>query len=337
MGNNGVINIYAAYARMEELRESSSSGAIFSLLAEGVLHRGGVVYGVAMTRDCKAAEFLRVEDVAQLSRLRGSKYVQANMKDTLRSVRNDLQAGTEVLFTGTGCQINGLKLFLGKEYDNLLCIDVICHGVPSPALWRKYAEHREMEYGGKLVSVDFRCKEHGWADFGLKEVAENKRQAYSSSDKNPFMQIFLRDYCLRPSCYACVARKNRNSDLTIGDFWGIDSVAPEMDDGKGTSLVLVKTEKGKKAFEERKDDLVLKVVSYEAGVKGNPAEYKSPVRPPQRETFFQDLNTLSFPDIERRYAAPLPVPLKKKLKQIIKKMILRTPARKLLGRRYQSR
>lgn len=331
MGNDTVLNTYAAYAQSQELKMSSSSGAIFSLLAESVLNQDGVVYGVAMSKDCTAAEFIRVDDRNDLPKLRGSKYLQAKMGKTYQSVKADLQVGIEVLFSGSGCQVNGLKAFLGKEYKNLFCLDVICHGVPSPALWRKYVEHKEKEYGGKVVSVNFRCKDESWMDFDMKEIDENQEQVYLSKDKDLYMQMFLRDYCLRPSCYACEARKVRCSDITIADFWGIDNVAPEMNDGKGTSLVLVRTEKGKKIFNQIADSMVVKEVSYEDGVKGNPAEYKSPARPPQRDTFFSDMSTLSFFDMECKYAAPLPVPLKRKIKRLIKKIILQTPVRKLIG------
>ena len=142
--------------------------------------------------------------------------------------------------------------------------------------------------------------------------------------------MFLRDYALRPSCYECTAKSNKKSDITIADFWGIESIAPEMNDGKGTSLVLVRTEKGQQFFNRIENDIKSKEVSYEDGVKCNPSEYKSPERPPQRDIFFHDLRTLNFFEMEQKYAAPVPVPLKGKMKQAIKKIILRTPVCKLI-------
>ena len=126
----------------------------------------------------------------------------------------ELQAGKLVLFTGTGCQVNGLKKFLGKDYENLICMDVICHGAPSPALWREYAQYQEKKSGGKLKGINFRCKDESWTDFGMKEVLEDipensVKRFYISKDKDPYMQMFLRDYCLRPSCYECVAKKEK--------------------------------------------------------------------------------------------------------------------------------
>lgn len=304
---------YAAYYD-HEIRKDSSSGGIFSLIAS----KFEVIYGVAMTNDCHNAEFRRL--TGDISPLRGSKYFQAKVGDTYRQVKQDLEDGRTVLFTGTGCQINGLKMFLQKGYPNLFAVDVICHGVPSPKLWDLYAGYREELYGEKLEYVDFRCKDRGWTDFGMKE-----NQLYISKDVDPFMQMFLRDYCLRPSCYECHAKNMKLSDLTIADFWGIEDVAPEMDDGFGTSLVIVRTQKGQNVFEELKPQLKWKEVSYEDGVRSNPAEYRSPARPAQRDTFFKDLDNLSFPEMEKKYASPLKISkavyLKRSIKNIIKRII----------------
>lgn len=317
------VEVYAGYNLNKNIRLNSSSGAIFSLLAENILAKRGVVYGVKMSDDCYSAEFTRVTNVSGLILLRGSKYLQAKMGDTYKQVRDDLCAGKVVLFSGTGCQVNGLKRFLGKDYGKLFCVDVICHGAPSPALWRKYAEYQEKKNCGKLKGINFRCKDNSWNDFGMQEVladvSEKKlKKLYISKDKDSYMQMFLRDYCLRPSCYECMAKKLKMSDLTIADFWGIDDVAPEMNDGDGTSLILIRSDKGKKAFEAIRDDLKLKKVSYEDGVRKNTAEYKSCRRPPQRDTFFVDMRTMGFEEIEKKYASPIKTTLKKRVKRKIK-------------------
>ena len=182
-----------------------------------------------------------------------------------------MQAGKLVLFTGTGCQVNGLKKFLEKDYENLICMDVICHGAPSPALWREYAQYQEKKSGGKLKGINFRCKDESWTDFGMMEVLKNipedsVKKLYISKDKDSYMQMFLRDYCLRPSCYECAAKKEKMSDLTVADFWGIKEAAPEMIDGLGTSLVLIRTKKGQEIFNYISCKMKLKEVTYEAGV-----------------------------------------------------------------------
>ena len=320
------IKVYAGYNVNQDVRLSSSSGAVFSLLAENVLAQNGTVYGVKMSDDCYLAEFTRVTDINGLIWLRGSKYLQAKVGNTYKQVKDDLLAGKQVLFSGTGCQVNGLKNFLGKDYDNLLCVDVICHGAPSPALWKKYAEYQEKKNGGKLKDINFRCKDDSWTDFGMKEVLARipqgeAKQLYISKDKDPYMQIFLRDYCLRPSCYDCVAKKVKMADLTIADFWGINDVAPEMNDGNGTSLILIRTDKGMKKFETISSKLKLKEVTYEDGVKSNPAEYKSCRRPPQRDTFFKNMKVMEFEELEKKYASPIKVTFKSKIKRKIKNTI----------------
>ena len=320
------LKVYACYNTDKDVRLSSSSGAVFSSLAEYVLEQQGVVYGVAISEDCYSAEFISVTSKEQMSKLRGSKYLQAKVGNTYKLVKEDLMSGKLVLFSGTGCQVNGLKSFLGKEYDNLICVDVICHGVPSPALWRKYAKYQEQTNGGKLKGINFRCKDDNWADFGMQETCKcipvgEMKKLYISKDKDAYMQMFLRDYCLRPSCYECTAKKVKMSDLTIADFWGINDVAPDMSDGMGTSLVLIRTEKGKDVFEKISSSMRLKEVSYEDGVRSNPAEYKSCARPTQRNTFFDDMQRMSFEELKQKYAAPIKVSFMTKVKRKVKKAI----------------
>lgn len=326
----GVLKVYACYNTNKDVRLSSSSGAVFSSLAENVLEQQGVVYGVAMSEDCYSAEFISVTSREDLAKLRGSKYLQAKVGNTYKAVKSDLLSGKMVLFSGTGCQVNGLRSFLGKEYNNLICVDVICHGAPSPALWREYAKYQEQKNGGKLKGINFRCKDNSWTDFGMKEICKSIpegeiKKLYISKDKDAYMQMFLRDCCLRPSCYECTAKKIKMSDVTIADFWGINDVAPDMNDGMGTSLVLIRTEKGKNIFEKISGGMKLKKVTYENGVKGNPAEFKSCVRPIQRDTFFDDMQSMNFEELEQKYAVPIKVSfltkVKRKIKKIIKKVL----------------
>ena len=300
---------YAAIYKDKEIRENSSSGGIFSVLAD----KFDVVYGVAMTDDCYGAEMIRVE--GDISPLRGSKYFQAKVGDAFKLVKKDVVEGKKVLFSGTGCQINGLSMSLGKDYPNLILLDIICHGTPSPKLWREYAKYQEKKHG-KLESVNFRCKDDSWVDFGVKE-----NQLYISKDIDSFMRMFLRNYCLRPACYECHAKHYKKSDMTIADFWGLENVAPEMNDGRGTSLVITRTEKGQELFESIKSKLKWKEVSYEEGVKGNPSEYSSVARPQQRNIFFEDLEKLPFEEMEKKYAADIKVSLPRKVVRKIKRTI----------------
>lgn len=323
-----ILDTYAAYSKDNKLRLESSSGAIFSLLAEQVLHQNGIVYGVAMSADCKYAEFIRVNKQEDLSKLRGSKYLQARVGNTYRQVKTDLESGLSVLFSGTGCQINGLKGFLGKEYENLYCVDIICHGVPSPKLWRKYVQYVETESSAKLVDVNFRCKDNSWSDFGIKRIDTNHKAMYISKSKDPYMQMFLKNYSLRPSCYECVAKRQKLSDLTLADFWGINELLPEMNDNKGVSLLISRTCKGSSLFNGIKADIVYKKVSYEDGIKRNPVEYRSVECPEERKVFFNDMAEMSFEKLKAKYAN---ISFKRKIKQAIKKIVLKTPASKFIG------
>lgn len=316
-----LLKAYACYNVEEDVRLSSSSGGIFSVLAEYVFSKNGIVYGVAMSEDCYSAKFIGVTNKNELVKLRGSKYLQAKVGDTYKKIKSELLLGKEVLFTGTGCQVNGLKSFLGRDYENLICVDIICHGVPSAALWKKYAQYQEHKNHGKLKEIQFRCKDKGWAYFGIKEHFEklknrNVKKIYISKDEDYYMQMFLKNYCLRPSCYECTAKNMKMADLTIADFWGIDEVVPEMNDGKGVSLVLIRNERGEEIFGKIGKMIKQKEVSYENGVKKNSAEYKSCVKPLQREKFFCDMQYMDFEMLKNKY---IKLTFKSRLKKFLKK------------------
>lgn len=324
------LKAYACYNTDKNTRLRSSSGGVFSALAEFVIEQRGVVYGVAISEDCYSAEFISVTSKKDLDKLRGSKYLQAKVGTAYMCIKKDLELGKFVLFSGTGCQVNGLKKFLSKEYEKLICVDVICHGTPSPALWREYVAFQEQKIGGKLKDINFRCKKKSWEDFGVKEVYKSiangeTKNLYVSKEKNAYMQMFLRDYCLRPSCYDCLAKRVKMSDLTIADFWGINAVVSDMNDGLGTSLVLVRTDKGKDIFDKICNSMKFKEVSYKESVKNNPAEFRSCTRPKQREIFYDDMYRMSFENLKKKYAVPVKIGLKnkvtRKIKNTIKKLL----------------
>lgn len=323
LNNGNILSAWASYNKNDNVRYNSSSGGIFSLIAENVINSGGVVYGVAMDEDCYGCSFKRVTTVEELSSLRGSKYLQAKVGDTYKQVRTDLQNGIIVLFSGVGCQINGLNCFLNKHYDNLLYIDVVCHGTPSPKIWNMYVKDIESHHG-KVKSVSFRDKQNSWEDFGMKEKAGNDSLFYSKDD-DTYMRFFLRNYDLRPSCYNCRAKTYKTSDITLADFWGINNVDPSMNDGHGTSLILVRTEKGKAILDKIENDLILKAVTYEDGVRNNPAEYSSVAKPEQRNTLFFDAEILSFPDLVKKYKVDKPpkVSLRHRMKMKVKSVAKR--------------
>lgn len=269
---------YAAISRQDRQRAQSSSGGVFSLLAEKVLEQGGAVYGAAMEPNL-TVRHVRITDKNALPRLMGSKYVQSQMGDCYTRVRRELAQGREVLFSGTGCQAQGLLRFLGGPKPGLLTVDVICHGVPSPAVWQGYAKAI-----GAQTPLSFRDKSTGWQQYSvqLNGMAHPYRQ-------DPYMRLFLSDVILRPSCYHCPAKgASRVSDLTLADFWGIQNVDPAMFDDKGTSLVLVHSAAGEQALAQIRPELVLKAEPLELALAGNPSALYSATEPKARAAFFAE-------------------------------------------------
>ena len=277
------------------IREKSSSGGIFGALTDYVFKKGGVVYGVTMSEDFYSAYYTRASCEDNVNNLIGSKYMQASVGDAFRNVKLDLDAGRIVLFVGTSCQINGLKLFLNTEYDTLICVDIICHGVPSKLLWKQYLQNRE-KLIGKCRFLNFRSKDMGWYNSGIEE-----NEIYTPQNENTYMRMFLKDLCLRPSCYDCISKKNKLSDFTIGDFWGVNEIAPEINDDRGLSVIILRTDKAKKIIESLRGQLFLKEVTYDQAVQDNPAEYASVKRPISRKRFYRDLQIMNFDDFEKKY------------------------------------
>lgn len=306
------LETYAANHPDEEVRLKSSSGGLFTLLAEAVIDRGGVVFGARFDSDWGVVHGY-AETKADVSAFRGSKYVQSRMGNAYRDAQQFLEAGREVMFTGTPCQIAGLKTFLRKEYANLLTVDVVCHGVPSPQTWRIYlneisgpAKGRknsvllpamslfpEVDGHRPIVSVDFRNKSLGWKKYSFaltlsKAAAAGEKIQFCSHvfTEDPFMQAFLSDLTLRPSCYHCPSKAGRSgSDVTIGDFWGIEKLKPEFDDDKGCSLVLLNSEKAVQLF--RSLPVARERVAYAQALAGNRNLERSVRRPVLRNRFMR--------------------------------------------------
>lgn len=257
------IAVYAAKHSDEKIRLESSSGGVFSAIAECVLKNGGVVFGARFEKDGTVIHGY-TETVDGLAAFRGSKYVQSRVGDTYRQAEEFLKSGREVLFSGTPCQIAGLYRFLRKTYNTLLTVDFICHGVPSPGVWRTYLKDETARQCGRKNSVfshpinkdedarieriSFRDKRLGWKKYSFsltlsvlnKHGKKNTVFLSEPLDKNIFLRGFLSDLYLRPSCYACPVKSLKSgSDFTIADFWGVNKVFPEMDDDKGVSVIIV--------------------------------------------------------------------------------------------------
>ena len=292
---------YAVMNKNESIREQSSSGGYFTLLASFVLAQGGVVFGAAFNQDFEV-EHICVETESELAMLRGSKYTQSRIGDSFQRAKAFLETGRQVLFSGTPCQIGGLYAFLGKPYDNLITQDIICHGVPSPAVWKKYLGYRKQCAGSDLENVSFRSKKHGWKRYRVAFRFSNGTGYESTVDKDPMMQVFLKDLCLRESCYDCAFKSvSRTADITLADFWGIERVAPQMDDDKGTSLVVVHTEKGARIFESLREKAEVLAVDLDLAVSGNPAMIRSAKRAKKREQCMKELTAENFETVVKKY------------------------------------
>ena len=282
-----VLAAYAAYVADEELRQKSSSGGLFSALAADNLQQGGVVFGAAMDGPYSVCH-TAVSEEKELDALRGSKYLQSHIHRSFARVQRYLRRGKPVLFTGTACEVAGLKGFLGKEYENLVTVDVLCHGVPSPAVWKAYVKEHEGANGSSVRTIDFRNKSQGWNEFSMKLRFADGRTYEESFRKDPFMQLFLRNAILRPSCHACPFKAlERDSDLTVGDAWGVEDVFPDFSDDKVTSVVLVHTERGAELLERVRDGLVLKEGDADALLPPAADSRKSVAPHPNREKVFQ--------------------------------------------------
>ncbi len=316
---------YAAYTKDENIRLNSSSGGLFTEIATHVITRGGVVFGAAFDSDL-AVRHRFVENIEELSIFRGSKYLQSTIGNAYHESEEFLKSGRMVLFTGTPCQISGLYSYLKKPYDNLITQDIICHGVPSPAVWQKYIDHIEKNTDSNVKSVFFRDKTNGWKKYSVRVSFENEKESRTGMNKDYYMRSFLSDLCLRPSCYNCNFKdKIRISDFTLADFWGIQNIIPEMDDDKGTNLIFVNSQKGKQIFDSIKSNIVYKAVDMDEAIKYNPAMIKSAEMPKNRTNYMNSIYTERFDVVVKKYAnkTTLTKRVFNRIKRIIKKIIKR--------------
>lgn len=291
--------VYAAINNDLAKRESSSSGGVFTALAEYILNAGGVVYGAAFDTDYRVVH-TRVDRAEDLVRLRGSKYVQSMLGDTYTKVRRDLADNRRVLFSGTPCQVKGLEAFLQKKYDNLLLCDVLCHGVPPVGIWLQYLAHVSQNRKG-VRHISFRNKEYGWRNQALCIDFENDRYIAKLTE-DPYYILYFGHNIMRPSCHNCqYAKYERAGDITLGDFWGIeDSLQGKMlDDGKGVSVVMVNTTKGKQLLQCVTDKLILKESTpeeaYQVILEGPTVKAKT------RDEFWKYYKEHSFEEVLKKY------------------------------------
>lgn len=282
----GQVHAWAAYCKEDKIRLASSSGGIFSLLAEEILEEGGVVFGAAFDGQMMV-HHVAVESVRDLERLRGSKYLQSRIENSYADVKAYLAADRKVLFSGTACQIAGLLHFLGRPYEKLWTVDVLCHGVPTPTLWKNYLSEQNRAFKMPVRQISFRDKSQGWKKYQVAWKVEGGKIYRQPASRNSYMRLFLSNICLRPSCYDCHFKGfPRVSDLTLGDCWGVEQHSPEMDDDKGTSVVIVNTEKGNTLREKIAGRCVWKEEKLDVLLPPTADSRKSVQPHPNRRRFF---------------------------------------------------
>lgn len=294
---------YAAYSKNYEVRTESSSGGVFTCLAQVILEKGGAVFGTRLDEDCLGASIVEVTDISELEKLRGSKYMQSKVDDAYIRVKELLNDNRLVLFSGTPCQVEALYGFLGRKYENLFTIDFICYAVPSPKVWRKYVAYKENCRKDRVKKAYFRNKEKGWEDFGIKLCYENGSNEFNVFSQDYFGKVFKADLCFRKSCEQCQFRKEKRiSDITIGDFWGIQTLCKEIDAYEGVSVLITNNEKAEKWLYEIEDTVFLKKVAFEDVLKRNPYFINSFRANKNRNAFFSGLDSIAYDGLVEKYA-----------------------------------
>ena len=279
---------FGAKNRDDSERQSASSGGVFSVLADRTLEAGGVVFGAVFD------EKLHVEHVGAITReeigpMKGSKYVQSDAGEGLLRAGQLIRQGMPVLFSGTPCQIAGLYASLGlSRPDNLLTVDFICHGVPSPGVFRSYLQKMEKESRQKIVSYSFRDKRLGWKNFSATAAFEDGSVHTGTQTEEPFLLGFLRNLYLRPSCHACGLRYGSHAaDITLADLWGVGNLSGVLDDDKGLSLVFANTERGQKALEACENLDSFEIGDIQPLAKANPSIFSPAAANEKRAAFFR--------------------------------------------------
>lgn len=299
--------VFAAYNKDEEVRLDSTSGGLHSALANVMYNEGAYVCGAVYNKDHTVSHIVS-HDKQILPQIRSSKYLQSSMLGEYKEIRSLLRNGENVFYCGTPCQVQALYNFLGKDYEKLITCDFICRGVNSPKVFLKYMDMLEKRYGSKASGIKFKNKKFGWHNFSMRVDFENGEQYCEDRWHDLFFIGYLQcGNFSRPSCYDCQFKGfPQKSDITLADFWGIENIDSSMDQDKGTSLVMVNSDKGMELFNAAKDQLVWKEFTIDDARKGNPA-MDSSLKPvtKNRDAFFKALDEMPFDKVAAKFF-PLP-------------------------------
>ena len=304
---------YACKNKNEEIRKNSSSGGVFTLLCEEVINNNGVVFGATFDENLNV-KHTYAETLEECINFRGSKYVQSKIGDTYKEAKKFLDQERIVLFSGTPCQISGLDAYLMKKYDNLILIDIACHGVPSPLIYKSYIKKLEEKKKSKINEILFRDKSTGWKDYSISFKFDNGKKMRQFRIDNTYMSGYLKDIFLRPSCYTCKFKKPITSaDLTLADYWGIQNKHIEFDDDKGVSLILINSEKGQHLLNKITNKLNIIKTDLEYAIRCNPSIIKSSSYNEERDEFFKNFSSKNIIKYIDKYSK-LPIFLSLKIK-----------------------
>lgn len=321
------VEVSWAKSLSSDVLQQSSSGGLFGVLADAVIKSDGVVVGASFQERCNTVRHECVSDSEGLKRLQRSKYVQSEIPASLyREVKEYLLAERLVFFTGTACQVSGIRNYLGKLADSVFFIsaDVICHGAPSPFLWQKWLDFKSSEQSTEIDDVNFRSKTTGWSSYSVlyyvRTEKDERRVLGGRFGDDWYMRAFLDNASLRSSCFDCPAKRSCGSDLTLGDFWGFSSIHPEVDSSRGVSAVLCNTDKGKNWFDRVSPELEMGPSSYDEVIGGNPALAVSVAPHPQRSKFLRALaEGASIKELSSRWTFrdTFLIRLRRKLKRVL--------------------
>lgn len=305
----------------DDVRRQSTSGGAFSAIAEKIIDKNGIVYGVIFDKDFNVIH-KGIENKEELYKFRNSKYVQSNLNNVFKEVKENLEKDRWVCFSGTSCQIEGLKNFLRKQYEKLLLVDVVCRAVPSPLIWKKYLKLKKQE-NGDVSKIYFRDKLYGYkySNFSVYDSQNNLRY-HNGVESDPYLRAFFSNICDRPSCYNCKFKKlNRESDITLWDCFNVEKYNPKLDDDKGTTRILTNTVKGKRFVEEIGVTHNLEEIDVELATKNFLAMFQSVKYNSERSDFFEDVGKLEEKELFTKYFSDN---ITVKSERVIRKLLLKT-------------
>lgn len=325
-------HVFAAWNIDKSVRLDSTSGGVFSALAEKMFELGGYVGGAVYLDDHTVSHIL-TKDRKDLDAIRSSKYLQSHTAEIFINLKKILDCGGKAIICAAPCQIRALYNVIGKDYPDLITCDFICRGVNSPKVFLKYINMLERQYGAKAIKIKFKNKTYGWHRFATRIDFANGRVYIKDRYNDPFMLGYLNtNSFVRPSCYTCKFKDlPRQADITLADFWGIEKICPDLDNDCGTSLVLINSEKGFKFFKSVSDKVFSQEHKIEDAMPGNPAMIKSLEEKPGREQFFRELDILPFEQLAQKY---FPVP-NRAMKFLLLLSKIKTKIKKFLNLRRQ--